>query len=49
MIYKSVAALSRSLVSRSGFVRNMSESGRFNVYITRSDMPDVGVDQLRKE
>lgn len=49
MIYKRIANLTCSLVSRGDFVRNMSGSGRYNVYVTRSDMPDVGVNILRKE
>ncbi|XP_063829658.1 glyoxylate reductase/hydroxypyruvate reductase [Ostrinia nubilalis] len=49
MNYKRIATLSSSLVCRGHFVRNMSESGRYNVYITRSDMPQVGVDLLKKE
>lgn len=48
MIYKSVASIAPFLVRNIGSVRKMS-SGRFKVFVTRSDMPKGGIDILKKE
>lgn len=48
MIYKSVVEFSARLVSYRSLARKMS-SGRPIVYITRSDMPECGVNLLKKE
>ncbi|RVE48033.1 hypothetical protein evm_007345 [Chilo suppressalis] len=49
MIYKRVAAFYRRVVYCKELTRNMSEVGKYSVFITRSDMPDIGVNLLKKE
>ncbi|XP_045774592.1 glyoxylate reductase/hydroxypyruvate reductase-like [Maniola jurtina] len=51
MIYKTLAVSAASLVRKglvNNFSRNMS-SGRFLVYVTRSDMPECGIELLKKQ
>uniref|UniRef100_A0A2A4JFD3 Glyoxylate reductase/hydroxypyruvate reductase n=1 Tax=Heliothis virescens TaxID=7102 RepID=A0A2A4JFD3_HELVI len=48
MIYKSVVSIAPFLVRSIASVRKMS-SGRFKVFVTRSDMPQGGIDLLKKE
>ncbi|CAG9788896.1 unnamed protein product [Diatraea saccharalis] len=49
MIHKRTAAFSRSVVYCKELVRNMSELIKHSVYVTRSDMPNVGIDLLKRE
>ncbi|XP_050677218.1 glyoxylate reductase/hydroxypyruvate reductase [Leptidea sinapis] len=52
MNYIRKISLTSSLVRKItaiNFVRNMSEASKFRVFITRSDMPEVGVELLKKQ
>ncbi|XP_068617762.1 glyoxylate reductase/hydroxypyruvate reductase [Battus philenor] len=52
MIYKSIVAAAPYLFSKrvlNNSVRTMSSAGKFQVYVTRSDMPQTGIELLKQQ